>query len=678
MAQNDPNKSSTRVSTLLGRLLAILAAILGQVLLNAQHLWGGLGLYAAAVGGWLYSTRALPYPTAVVCSSRDAPGKLSPVQRKLLYLGLQAVCVNVVVTLAKGAFTWTGVVAWAISIVTFAAAFWEKRPSTNGTAGTPPGQAPHIGWWAAAFAALLLLGVFFRAWRLQDIPPEMTLDHTQNLLDVRDIVEAGLRPIFFPRNTGREPLYFYWTALLARLTGRPADFTALKIGTVLAGLLTLPGIYLLATELYGRTVGLAALAFAAVAGWPVILSRLGLRSPFAPLFAAWAFYFLIRGLRRGERHSFVLLGLCLGAGLYGYTAFRVVPVAIGYVWLALKATERAPALRAHLSWRNLGVVVAVAGVVFVPLGVFSIAHGRDFWGRSAWYLLGLPDRTPLIFLDNLKNVLLMFNWRGDMIPLNSLPYVPVLAPVLGGLFVLGMAGALRRATHRTGTLTFVLLLLGFFALLPSTLAINFPDENPSVMRTSCAIPVVLTIAALPVGMWLAPLAEEKPSKLERIIVYSALAVLLVAVIATNATRVFVRYPQTYRDAVANTSEIADVIRCFGDQTGTGAGVYVIAGPGWINDDALAFELGLPEWRNTSATVNIAEGAPLANRLYILHPSNGYGLRALQTRFPDGVSHTYISQYDKNFVLFLTPGTSAQPVSADTNVARLVSCARQAH
>ena len=658
--------------------VAILAAILGQVLLNAQHPWSGLGLYAAAIGSWLYNTRTLPHQAGVACAPQEAPRKLSSTRRKVLYLGLQAICVNVVATLVRDAFTWVGVVAWGISIIAFTAAFWENRSSTNGSANNPADKKPRRAWFAITFAALLLLGTFFRVWRLEEIPPEMTLDHTQNLLDVRDVVEDRLRPIFFPRNTGREPMQFYWTALLVRLTGQQVGFTILKVGTALAGLLTLPGVYLLARELYGRTVGLGALAFAAIASWPVILSRLGLRCPFAPLFATWAFYFLIRGLRRGERNSFVLLGLCLGAGLYGYTAFRVVPVAIGYTWLALRVTEGSPALRANLSWQNFGIIVVLAVVVFVPLGVFSLAHRYDFWGRSAWYLLGLPNRTPLIFLNNLKNVLLMFNWRGDMIPLNTLPYAPVLDPIFGGLFVLGVVSALRHAKHKTGTLTFTLLLLGLSALLPSTLAINFPNENPSVMRTSCAIPIVLTVAALPVGMWLSNVRASVPSRGAKIAVHAALAVLGVASVATNAVRVFAQYPQTYRAAVTNTSEIADVIRCFDEQIGDVADAYIIAGPDWINDDALAFELGLPTWENTFPKMSFASRDAERPKLYILHPNNGKGLQILQTHFPTGLTHTYASRYDKDLVTFFVPGTENLETTPDAQLAKLTTCAVQAH
>lgn len=91
-------------------------------------------------------------------------------------------------------------------------------------------------------------------------------------------------------------------------------FDALKLGTALVGVLTLPGVYLMVGEAVGWWVGLWATSFAAVASWPVILSRLGLRCPFAPLVSTWTFYLLLRGLRSGRRNDYLLLGLLLGAG----------------------------------------------------------------------------------------------------------------------------------------------------------------------------------------------------------------------------------------------------------------------------------------------------------------------------------------------------------------------------
>ncbi len=99
-------------------------------------------------------------------------------------------------------------------------------------------------------AGILLIGVFFYFYNLDGVPAEMTSDHAEKLLDVNDVVTGGLRPIFFERNTGREPIQFYLTAAFIGATGHPIDHMALKLITATLGVLVIPFTFLLARELF--------------------------------------------------------------------------------------------------------------------------------------------------------------------------------------------------------------------------------------------------------------------------------------------------------------------------------------------------------------------------------------------------------------------------------------------
>src|SRR4030066_331245 len=105
-------------------------------------------------------------------------------------------------------------------------------------------------------------------------------------------------------------------------------FLSLKIGTILAGLFTLPYLYMLGKELGNKRVGLFALLFAGMAYWPNVISRVGLRFSLYPLFVAPVLYYLVRGLRTSNRNDFILAGLALGIGLHGYTPLPLLPLAI--------------------------------------------------------------------------------------------------------------------------------------------------------------------------------------------------------------------------------------------------------------------------------------------------------------------------------------------------------------
>ena len=130
-----------------------------------------------------------------------------------------------------------------------------------------------------------MLVFFFRFYQTASVPPEPFSDHAEKILDVYD-VSQGQTTSSFPRNTGREALPDVLDLLIAKLFGTGLSFLSLKLGTAILGFLTLPFIYLLGKEIGGRRVGLFAFLLAGIGYWPNVISRVGLRFPLYPLFAA--------------------------------------------------------------------------------------------------------------------------------------------------------------------------------------------------------------------------------------------------------------------------------------------------------------------------------------------------------------------------------------------------------
>src|SRR3972149_5102830 len=165
----------------------------------------------------------------------------------------------------------------------------------------------HISHWTLLLLASTLLVLFFRFYQTASLPAEPISDHAEKILDVYD-VSQGQTHIFFIRNTGRESFQMYWTLLVAYLFGTGLSFLSLKLGTAILGFLTLPFIYLLGKEIGGKRVGLLAFILAGIGYWPNVISRVGLRFPLYPLFAAPTLFFLIRSLRTRNRNDFLLSG----------------------------------------------------------------------------------------------------------------------------------------------------------------------------------------------------------------------------------------------------------------------------------------------------------------------------------------------------------------------------------
>ncbi len=410
---------------------------------------------------------------------------------------------------ANNRFTWWGVACWLASVglwlVTWRVLGWPARPRRAVSARR---AAPFL----LAFVLILLAAALFRFWGINTLPPEMTSDHAEKLLDVGDIL-AGQRPIFLERNTGREPMQFYVTALLAGPLGLGLSHLALKVGTATIGLLTVPLTFLVARRGLGlsRRAALLAMALLALSKWHVEIARVGLRFPYAPFGVALTLLFFFRALRLGARRDWLLAGLAFGVALYGYTPIRIVPLLLALGGALYLLLEQA---RGHsgLAWRdaltNVLLLPATTLLVFVPLLRYSVENPEMFWYRSTSRAVdGVAGNLVGVFWGNVRNAALMFHVRGDEVWVNTLPFDPVLDRVTGALFLLGLGIALWVVLRRWRALELTLLLALPILLLPSILALGWPSENPSVVRAGGALPIVMILAALPLDAFLASLGR---------------------------------------------------------------------------------------------------------------------------------------------------------------------------
>ena len=321
-------------------------------------------------------------------------------------------------------------------------------------------------------AALLIL--FYRYYRINSVPPEMVSDQAEKLLDVWDVLH-GKYSIFFPRNTGREAFQMYLTAFIAQAFGTGISFLSLKIGTITAGVVTLPYIYLTGKEIGSQRVGFLAMLFAGIAYWPNTISRIGLRFPLYPLFAAPTLYYLLRGLRRSNRNDFILSGLFLGIGLHGYSPFRIMPIVV-LALIAIYLLHRASLGKRLKTVYFLMLLVMISVIVFLPLGRYALDNPGMF-GYRAFTRLGseerpLPGSPVVIFFQNLWRAMTMFAWDDGSIWVISVTGRPVLDVVAGALYHLGFLLVLVRYLRKRNWVDLSLLL--------ADTAVNAPvDPFPS-------------------------------------------------------------------------------------------------------------------------------------------------------------------------------------------------------
>ncbi len=655
--------------------LAVGLALAGQWLFTYQREnagWGALGyLLAAGLFVWSIWRDQLLAPRVELAPAEELFGlRLAPLGVALLAGGYTYWAAG------DHQFRLDVVLAWGIAVAAWLAAAWDVslRPRAFW-------ERLNNVWHAETFtfkfsrSHLLLIGVlaigaYFLYSQLPAIPPEITSDHSEKLLDVNDLVQ-GQRPIFFPRNTGREPLQFYATLLVINLFGTGLTHLSLKIFTAFAGLCTLPFIYLIGRELEDDTLGLLAALLAGVSFWLTAISRVGLRFPLSPVFAAPTLYFLLRGLRRGTRNDFLLAGLCVGTGLYGYSPFRIVPVLVVALvaWCALwpVARGRRWTLLAHAIFLFVTVFF-----VFLPLLRYANDVPEMFWYRTLSRLTDsetqIVGSKAAVFLANQLDTLRAFNWQGDRVWVNTIPDIPFLDFITGALLILGTLYALARLLFRRDWVAGALLLALPILFLPSSLNLAFPDENPSIVRMGGAIPVVFILVAYP--LWLlhkrlrvtlaAPASGFVP----------ALAVVLLAGGSAfiNHDLYFNQYPKQYMESAENASEIGQVIHDFARSIGSYETAFVVPYPYWVDTRAVGMYAGNFGWDAAlwPNNLDILQGDPRP-KMFILHPDDlterpdsfPAGLRTLRELYPTGTVSVYHSAYpDHDFLIYFVPGTAS--------------------
>lgn len=494
----NPSASATRREprsslVLVGGLAATALLLAAGLPMQRHHLpfWAALCLAYGALF-WFMILRADPPqipPAEPIRRWQEGP---RPFQLALA----AALAVVAWMQTGENVFRPAGVAAWLGAVACWLAAWWPRRRPVDCLPVNREGRSPPVV--AIVLVAIVACGVWFRFFNLPRTPANPTSDHAETLLDVTDLL-SGERPIFFPRNTGREPWKFYWIFVLVRVFGLPAKFLTLKVATAVIGALAVPAMFLLGRELGGDRLGLFAAALTSWSHWPVGMSRVGLRFSYALFPTALALWALLRYVRRGDRASALWAGFWIGVGLFGYIPARavplLVPVAIG---LAL-VDSRWRGHRSRLIVDSL-LIADTALIVFLPLCHFMVERRDLFWMRAA-SRAGLPaEAGPLAtFAHNLWNMVLAFHWRGDSTWVNAVRDAPFLDATAGALFLSGLVVALILVRCRSRRWLLPLAAL-FLLTLPSTLSLKFPNENPSVNRSIAVAPAVFAIAALPLSL----------------------------------------------------------------------------------------------------------------------------------------------------------------------------------
>ena len=222
---------------------------------------------------------------------------------------------------------------------------------------------------------------------------------------------------------------------------------------------------------------------------------------------------------------------------------------------------------------NYVALVLIAVAVFVPLGRFMIDSPNLFWMRTAGRLFGddvITETDPVtqqlverdatvqdrinafaanlpVLGNNVRNALLMFNWKGDVAWINGAPNEPAMDWISGALLVLGLAAWGIHLFRRGDVVDWLVLPAIFIMLLPSALSIAFPVENPSATRTSGSLPLAYFVAAYGLAWLLLRFERTFQERGARAVSVAFCGLLVLGAYGANSSRYFGEYVEPLHD-----------------------------------------------------------------------------------------------------------------------------------
>ncbi|MGB9888461.1 MAG: glycosyltransferase family 39 protein, partial [Anaerolineae bacterium] len=643
-------------------LLGLGLVILGQVyfLRLPQYVWDGVIFCALGAFLWMMALRRAREhrdtpPSRMAWYRRWlADAAADPLRTALRGLGvLLALWAGIGARRADPAADFSPYLrAWALGLLFYILALTPLRPAAR--------SLRPAAWRLAPLLLLLLAAFLARALALDAIPANFGGDEGTQAVEALRLLGPPLGNPFATGWYGVPTLSFVAAGLGMKLLGATA--AGARMLSALAGTASVLATWLLARRLGGEWVGWGAAVLVAFGHYGLHFSRLASNQIGDALLGPLVLYFLMRGLEEEERGPFylALTGVVLGLGWYVYFGARLMTVVVG-LYLVGRALERSAFVARH--GRGLAALAAGFALALWPLALYYIAHPVDFLSRynqvnifsSGWLAREMSltgkSATTLLLQQFWKSVS-AFNVTPDPTFWYH-PGVPLLDPVSGVFFILGLTVAFWRVRRPEGGL----LLLWFWAFI--LLGWTLTENPPSSQRGVGSIPVVAILTALGLTETLETLRRltgDRPRFPFRASLY---ALFLLTISLVNLNFYFRVY--TPRRVYGNpTAEVADVLCDELERRAAVPPVYFDGSPLMYWDfGAIAFRLRDVTGRNFSVEdlpeVDLSGGA-----LFVVLAEKRADLDLLRVHFPDGVETPFYSEVDGRLLFVMYEVQPAQP------------------
>ncbi len=344
-------------------------------------------------------------------------------------------------------------------------------------------------------SGLLLAGLALRLYALGDHPFPWSGDEASVGIEGQRILSGEVTDFFASGWSGQPNWSFAPTALSLAIFGN--TFFAIRLVSALEGTLAILGLYLLARELFGRTVATLAAGFLVAFSYHLQFSRIGVNNIIDSMSVCFVLWLTMRAIHKGRVSDFVWVGLAGGLAFYTYVGSRLV-LALALFMLLYTVIRQRGYLRAHLI--HLGVFFVSATLAVTPLIYYFMRHPDNFMTRLGQenifmnhWLAGEVTRTGInsagILLKQFTDTVLVYISQpavGNFFN-SSQPYLSILGAIF---FIFGMAYALVKFTEPR----MMLLLVWFWSVvfLGGILTLS-PPANTRLLMTSPAVAIFLAL-----------------------------------------------------------------------------------------------------------------------------------------------------------------------------------------
>lgn len=231
---------------------------------------------------------------------------------------------------------------------------------------------------------------------------------------------------FISLTDGKQPMFVWWDMIFMRFVHDP--LLAGRLVSVVCGLLTMFGLYLLGREIFkNKWVGLLSAGLYLLYPFALVYDRMALYDSMVGMFTVWSLYLLIVQVRNPRAWVAFVLGLVLGGGMLTKTSAN-------FSWYLLPATLLLFDFKGKDTWLRLGkwaafavLTVGLANLYYSVLRLSPFYHIINDKNGVFVYPLNEWLQHPLTYFPG--NLSGLWDWFSTYFT------YPMIVLVVGGLFV---------------------------------------------------------------------------------------------------------------------------------------------------------------------------------------------------------------------------------------------------